>query len=194
MPAIDVPGIALRPVAGTDEAFLARLYASTRDAEMDRTGWSEAQRAAFLAMQFNAQQRAYRACPDAEFQLLLRHGEAIGRLYLQHNAGSLHVIDLSLLPAHQNRGIGSGVLAAVLALAASAGKRVDLQVERHNRAQALYRRLGFRTVQDDGVYRRMVWDGACRAAHDEPVQACVKRCLLPAAPAPALPHRPNPDE
>ncbi|MEM5276878.1 GNAT family N-acetyltransferase [Cupriavidus taiwanensis] len=171
MPAIDVPGIALRPVADSDETFLACLYASTREAELRRTGWSEAQRAAFLAMQFNAQQRAYRACPDAEFLLMLRHGEPIGRLYLQHNAGSLHVIDLSLLPGHQNRGIGSGVLAAVLALAANAGKTADLHVERHNRAQALYRRLGFRTVQDHGFYRRMVWDGACRAAHDDPVQA-----------------------
>lgn len=166
MPAIDVPGIALRPVAATDEAFLARLYATTRDAEMHRTGWSEAQRASFLAMQFNAQQRAYQAYPDAEFLLMLRHGEAIGRLYLQHNAGSLHVIDLSLLPGHQNQGIGSSVLAAVLALAASAGKRVDLQVERHNRAQQLYRRLGFRTVQDHGIYRRMRWDGSNGAIHD----------------------------
>ncbi|SOY42644.1 hypothetical protein CBM2592_A130069 [Cupriavidus taiwanensis] len=104
MPAIDVPGIALRPVADSDETFLACLYASTRETELRRTGWSEAQRAAFLAMQFNAQQRAYRACPDAEFLLMLRHGEPIGRLYLQHNAGSLHVIDLSLLPGHQNRG------------------------------------------------------------------------------------------
>ncbi|SOY46834.1 putative acetyltransferase protein [Cupriavidus taiwanensis] len=175
MPAIDVPGIALRPVAGTDDAFLARLYATTRDAEMHRTGWTEAQRAAFLAMQFKAQ-RAYLACPDAEFLLMLRHGEPIGRLYLQHNAGSLHVIDLSLLPGHQNRGIGSGVLAAVQALAASAGKTVDLHVQGHNRAQALYRRLGFRTVQDNGIYRRMVWDGACRAAHDDPVQTWVKHC------------------
>ncbi|SPA36929.1 putative acetyltransferase protein [Cupriavidus taiwanensis] len=170
VPAIDVPGIALRPVAGTDEAFLARLYASGRDAEMHRTGWSEAQRACFLAMQFNAQQRAYQAYPDAEFLLLLRHGEAIGRLYLQHNAGSLHVIDLSLLPEHQNQGIGGGVLAAVLALAASARKIVDLHVERHNRAQALYVRHGFRTVQDNGIYRRMVWDGP-RSVAERPAQA-----------------------
>ncbi|MDQ0139616.1 GNAT family N-acetyltransferase [Cupriavidus necator] len=159
MSGIAVHGIALRPVTDTDEAFLARLYASTRDAEMHRSGFSPAQRAAFLAMQFNAQQRAYRAYPDAEFLLLLRHGEAIGRLYLQHNADSLRVIDLSLLPDHQNHGIGTRVLAAVLALAAGAGKTVALQVERFNRAQALYRRLGFRTVHDHGVYVSMVCDG-----------------------------------
>ncbi|MBB3006594.1 GNAT family N-acetyltransferase [Cupriavidus alkaliphilus] len=170
MTAIAVPGIALRPVAATDEAFLARLYATTRDAEMHRTGWSEAQRACFLAMQFKAQQRAYQAYPDAEFLLMLRHGETIGRLYLQHNACALRVIDLSLLPEHQHQGIGGSVLAAVLALAGSTGKTVDLHVERHNRAQALYRRLGFRTVQDNGIYRRMVWDGP-RSLAEGPAQA-----------------------
>ncbi|PZX32416.1 putative acetyltransferase protein [Cupriavidus phytorum] len=170
MTTIAVPGIALRPVVATDEAFLARLYATTRDAEMHRTGWNEAQRASFLAMQFYAQQRAYQAYPDAELLLMLRHGETIGRLYLQHNARALRVIDLSLLPEHQNRGVGGSVLAAVQALAGNAGKIVVLHVERHNRAQALYRRLGFRTVHDDGIYRRMVWDDP-RSIAEGPAQA-----------------------
>lgn len=156
---IALPGIALRPVTDTDRPFLKRLYATTRDAELELSGWNEAQRAAFLAMQFDAQQRANRAYPDAEFLLILRHGDAAGRIYLQHNANTLRVIELSLLPVHRNQGIGSGVLAAVLALAAREGKTVDMHVERLNRAQALYRRLGFRTAQDKGVYQLLVWDG-----------------------------------
>lgn len=156
---ITLPGITLRPVTGNDLPFLRRLYASTRAAEMARTGWSEPQQAAFLAMQFDAQQRAYLGYPDAEFLLIVCQGEPVGRMYLQSGAQTLHVIDLSLLPSHRHRGIGSGLLAAVLALAQREGKTVELHVERGNRAQALYRRLGFQVAQDKGVYLLLSWTG-----------------------------------
>lgn len=153
---IDLPGIGLRPAGDADQPFLRRLYASTREAELQSAGWNAAQQAAFLAMQFDAQQRAYRAYPDAEFLVIERQGEPAGRLYLQHGAAALRVIDISLLSEFRRQGIGGAVLGAVIALAAHSGRTVNLQVARHNRAQSLYRRLGFAVAHDDGATLSMV--------------------------------------
>lgn len=69
------------------------------------------------------------------------------------------MIDVSLLPALCGRGLGSAVLAAVFRRAAQAGKRVQIHVERFNPAQRLYQRLGFRLVEDKGVYLFLEWSG-----------------------------------
>ncbi len=51
--------ISRRPVRPGDEEFLRRVYAGTRAQELAAVGWDDRQQAAFLAMQFDAQQRAY---------------------------------------------------------------------------------------------------------------------------------------
>ncbi|MBB6580225.1 GNAT family N-acetyltransferase [Ralstonia solanacearum] len=155
--AIDRPGAALRPVTQHDQPFLLSLYASTREAELRLTDWTDAQKQQFVRMQFDAQQRAYFGYPDAEFFLILQDGVPAGRIYLQHRQDAILVIDVSLLPAFCGRGIGSEVLAAVFRLAAQAGKRVQIHVERFNPAQRLYQRLGFRLVEDKGVYLFLEW-------------------------------------
>ena len=44
--------------------------------------------------------------------------------------------------------------------AASCGKAVTIYVEKFNPAMRLYRRLGFRTEEDKGVYDLMRWNAA----------------------------------
>ncbi|CEJ17998.1 acetyltransferase protein [Ralstonia solanacearum IPO1609] len=142
-----------------DQPFLLSLYASTREAELRLTDWTDAQKQQFVRMQFDAQQRAYFGYPDAEFFLILQDGVPAGRIYLQHRQDAILVVDVSLLPAFCGRGIGSAVLAAVFRRAAQAGKRVQIHVERFNPAQRLYQRLGFRLVEDKGVYLFLEWSG-----------------------------------
>lgn len=144
-------GLRMRPAADDDLPFLRRLYADTRTAEMVAMTWTGSQLAAFLSMQFEAQHRAYRAYPNTEYWLLTIDGEPVGRLYLQHAATALHVVDISLLSELRGRGIGTALLGAVLALGTRTDRRVTLQVARNNRAQSLYRRLGFVVIQDDGA-------------------------------------------
>lgn len=132
------PGITLRAIADDDRPFLARLYASTREAEMRMTGWSEVQQSIFLQSQFAAQQRAYLAYPDARFLLVLHDGEPAGRLYLQTLPDRLHVIDIGLMPACRARGIGTALLRGVMADADVCGKAVSLHVESTNRALAAH--------------------------------------------------------
>ena len=47
--------ITLRPAVESNRPLLFELYASTREEEMQRVPWTEAQKQAFLEMQFNGQ-------------------------------------------------------------------------------------------------------------------------------------------
>lgn len=151
-------GLAFRPIADADLPFLARLYASTRAEELAVTPWSEEQKASFLDMQFRAQHADYRAnYPDAEWLMTMRGGEDIGRLYLARWPSQHCIIDIAFLPAHRSKGLGEALLRDVLDEAAAGGKAVTIYVEKFNPAMRLYRRLGFRTEEDKGVYDLMRW-------------------------------------
>lgn len=150
-PALVHPHLRLRSVTAEDQPFLLQLYATTRADELSALGWQDAQRDAFVQMQFVAQQRAYFAYPDATFWLVLHDDAPIGRLYLQHADTTLRVIDLSLLPAYRNRGLGTALLAACFAQ----DKPVQLHVDKTNPALWLYFRLGFVPMEDKGVYLRL---------------------------------------
>ena len=136
-----------------DLPFVAELYASTRREEVAQTGWPAEMREAFLRQQHEAQHSHYSIhYGDAEWLIIERGGAAIGRLYLRDEPERLHVIDISLLPASRGQGIGGAILRDVLDQASRAGKGVSIHVEKFNPARRLYDRLGFRLVEDQGVY------------------------------------------
>ncbi len=152
------PGVSLRPMRARDKPFLYRVYASTRTEELAVVDWSEADKTAFLEQQFEAQHGYYQAqFPDAAFQVIERDGEPIGRLYLDRRAEEIRIIDIALLPAHRRAGIGGALLREILGEADAAGKAVRIHVERNNPALGLYQRLGFREIDDQGVYLLMQW-------------------------------------
>src|ERR1051325_6163687 len=131
--------LSLRPITPEDEPFLARLYASTRAEELAQTNWSEEQKAMFCRMQFNAQTADYRAnYPDASLQVIERGGAAAGRLLVLRSDEAVHVIDISLLPEHRGKGIGTKLLKELQAEAKTAGKPLTIHVERFNPALRLY--------------------------------------------------------
>ena len=148
----------LRPVEPGDEAFLLGLYASTREQEMALVPWPEEEKRAFIQMQFQAQHKYYQeAFPDAQFSLILRDGRPAGRLYMERRADEHRIIDIALLPEYRGQGLGSGLMNDILTEAGAAGKPVRIHVERNNPALSLYSRLGFRQVEDQGVYHLMEW-------------------------------------
>lgn len=151
-------GLSLRPFAAADMQFLYRVYAETRTEELAITGWNEAQQQAFLAMQFEAQHRYYQQnYADAAFQIIALAGQPIGRLYLVRLPVELRVIDIALLAAYRGRGLGSAILTAILDAGRGLGLPVRIHVERFNPAMRLYTRLGFRQIDDTGVYYLMEW-------------------------------------
>jgi ribosomal protein S18 acetylase RimI-like enzyme len=154
-------GLTFRAVVDADLPFMARLYASTRSEELASTPWSEAEKAAFVEMQFQAQHSHYRQhYSDAEWLITMRAGEDIGRLLIQRLPGEHGLVDIVFLPAHCGKGYGGALLRDLLEEAAAAGKSVTIHVEKFNPAMRLYRRLGFGTVEDKGVYELMRWTAA----------------------------------
>lgn len=146
-------GLAYRPMTDDDLPFVAALYASTRAEEVAATGWPPEIRSAFLTQQHEAQHRHYRThYPDGEWLIVERSGEPIGRLYIEEWERQLRVIDISLTMGARGKGIGRAILEDVIDDARSRGKPVSIHVEKNNPARRLYDRLGFRPVEDKGVY------------------------------------------
>lgn len=155
--ALRVRGYGLRPEGDADLPFLFALYASTRAEEIAQAqSWSDEQKHAFLAQQFDAQYRHYRQhFPDSAFDIIEHHGEPIGRLYLERRDTRLHIIDIALMPGQRGNGIGTAILTALIDTAAQSGLGVGIFVEKFNPALRLYQRLGFVDVSDTGVYLEM---------------------------------------
>ena len=150
--------LSLRPITPEDDAFLAGLYAGTRAEELAVTGWSDLEKAAFCRGQFNAQTAHYTAnYPGASLQVIERDGQPAGRLYVMRWEREIRIMDIALLPEHRGAGIGTRLLRELQAEAQVAGKPLTIHVERFNPAMRLYQRLGFREIEDKGVYLLMEW-------------------------------------
>lgn len=150
------PAVTLRALHSDDMAFIERLFAGSRAEEMSHTGWPAEQIAAFLSQQFNAQHTYYQAhYSDGELLIIELDGQPIGRLYMFWGATTLNLIDITLLPEFQGRGIGSALIEAQLRRADEQGLKVELFVETFNPAQRLYGRLGFYVCGESGVYLKL---------------------------------------
>ena len=150
--------ISLRPITAADEPFLCALYGSTRTEELAAVPWSEEQKRAFLEMQFRAQSAHYGThYAGADFRIIERDGQPIGRLYIARWPDQIRIVDISLLPEHRSRGIGSDLLRDVLDEGAASNLPVTIHVENFNPAMRLYERLGFRPISEYGVYHLMEW-------------------------------------
>lgn len=150
--------ITLRPITPEDEAFLCRVYASTREEELAVVPWDEAQKAAFLQMQFQAQHAFYAAnYTRAQFDVILLDDVPVGRLYVDRREHEIRIVDIALLPDYRRQGIGTLLLQEILAEGAVRGVPVTIHVEMNNPALALYRRLGFRHAADHGLYYLLQW-------------------------------------
>lgn len=145
--------ISLRPVAPDDEQFLRMLYGTIRQPELALVDWDDAQKDAFVHMQFDAQSRYYEETyVSTSFEVVVVDGEPAGRLYVARWPEEIRIVDIALLPEYRNKGIGSSLLRELLGEGEASGKPVTIHVERFNPALNLYARLGFVLAEDKGVY------------------------------------------
>jgi ribosomal protein S18 acetylase RimI-like enzyme len=158
-------GLRFRPMEDADLPFLAHLYASTRWEELAVTNWSDGQKSDFLRQQFDAQFLHYsKHYAGTDFLVIDRGTARIGRLYLARWAREHRIVDIAVLPEHRARGYGTALLTDLLDEASRAGKAVTIHVEKFNPARSLYRRLGFISVGEEGVYDLMRREPAAPSA------------------------------
>lgn len=150
--------IALRPITSADMEFLYRVYASTREEELSVVDWAEEQKTLFLKMQFEAQHQHYQKYfPDTAFDIITTNRIPVGRLYLDRRVDEIRIVDIALLAEYRGQGIGTTLLMDILTEGQNAGLPVRIHVERNNPALSLYHRLGFKEIEEQGVYWLMEW-------------------------------------
>lgn len=146
-----MPAVERRTAAETDEPFLRDLYASTRPEVAD---WPDEPREAFLAHQFEAQRTGWSTTfPGSRHEVLLLDGRPIGRVWIDWSATDCLIVDLALLPEHRRQGIGTELVAELVAEADKAGVPVRVHVERMNTPSlAFWTRLGFQEIGGDALF------------------------------------------
>ena len=122
---------------------LALTYEITKDAmrvyvEATWGAWDESEQSAKHRENFK----------PATHKIILMEDKIAGFLATEDLPGYVWLVKVYLFAAYRGRGIGSQVLAGVIAQANSSGKPVHLRVLRVNtRARALYERHGFQVIE-----------------------------------------------
>lgn len=151
--------ITLRPITDADLEFLHRLYATTREDELKQVAWTPEQKAAFVLQQFQAQHAWWQQnYAEASFDLIVRDGAPIGRLYVARWDDDIRIVDIALMPEQRSGGVGSRLIRELFAEGDATGRKVSIHVEIFNPARRLYERLGFQYRGDRGVYLLMERD------------------------------------
>lgn len=148
-----------KTIDASDEALMFSLYSAVRAEELGMQEWDPAMRDPILRIQYEAQRRAYREQhPSADRRLIFRDGTAIGWVVVERTGTSLHGVDIALLAGQRSNGVGTAIIRSLQKEAAAAGGPMTIAVLRTNvRAIALYRRLGFRAVEDNETHTWMEW-------------------------------------
>src|SRR5687768_4347451 len=150
--------ISLRPVGPDDHEFLVEVYGSTRAEEMALVPWTNEQRDAFVRSQFAAQQEHYaNKYRAATHDIILSNGRPVGRLYVARSGQEIRIIDITLLPAERNAGIGSYLIRQLLEEAERTERAVRIYVEEFNPSLHLFERFGFSRTEQHGIHVLMEW-------------------------------------
>lgn len=150
--------ITLRPVGPDDHDFLVDVYASTRAAELALVPWTSEQQQMFVRAQFAAQAQHYaQKYPAANHDIIMADGRAVGRLYVARLEHEIRIVDITVLPAERNLGIGSSLIGEILDEAKIAGKVTRIYVEEFNPSLRLFERLGFSVNAQHGMHLLLEW-------------------------------------
>ena len=145
--------IKLRPVSSNDYDFLVEVYGSTRADELALVPWTTEQKQAFVRSQFAAQQDHYaKKYPAASHDIIMSDDRPVGRLYIARLDQEIRIVDITLLPAERNAGIGSHLIEQLLDEARRSRKVTRIYVEEFNPSLRLFERLGFSPSEQHGMH------------------------------------------
>jgi len=135
-----VPEVSLRPATAADAEFACDTTRQTMR-EYTVATWGEWK-------EDDAQRRVAENIAAGETRIIELDGVPIGIQTVKREPDCIRLLQLFIRPGHQNRGIGSKLIRQLLDQARAEGLPLRLRVLRVNPAFALYRRLGFRVVQE----------------------------------------------
>jgi ribosomal protein S18 acetylase RimI-like enzyme len=148
--------ITFQNIKDEDRLFIEKVYRSTREKELLFAYLPEEQKGRFIAMQLTSQLADYNLnFKGASYQMIIYKGTPAGRLYLWESKDEIRVLDISLLPEFQNRGIGSTILNDIIKTATLKNKIISLHVAIGNPAKNLYTRLGFKKIRSSFTHEYM---------------------------------------
>lgn len=148
----NVPVWHLRPSSPADLEWAFELHKAALGEYVEQTwGWDEADQRRMFADGFERLSR----------QIIEVEGTAVGVLGVQERPDELYLGLVELLPAWQNRGLGTDILRWLLRRAHETHRPLSLHVLKTNpRAVALYEREGLRVVGSEPaklLMRSRVW-------------------------------------
>ncbi len=150
--------ISLRSATTEDGEFLLAVFKSSRGDDLRELGWDEDRIGEFLDMQFDAQQRLDQGeYQRADDQIVLNAAQPAGRLTVERRDHEIRCVEVALLPAHRNTGIGTFLMRQLQEEAKLANKPLRLGVIRYSRAVSLFERLGFVRTSETGTHFQMEW-------------------------------------
>lgn len=152
--------ISMRKILQTDEAFLYKLFISSRQDLQCIAGINEDMINIIYHQQYLAEKLQLEKNYSGErFQIILCEDRPIGRFYVHLGEKGFRIIAIAILPEFRNQRIGTYVLEEMLKEASSMNKSVYLQVAWYNYlAKNLYEKLGFHVIEDNKVYCEMEWN------------------------------------
>lgn len=143
-----------------DQDFLDALYFGSRE-DLHAVSPDAHVVAQLVRMQQEMQQAGFSAhYPQAQYWLVERAGQTIGRVVLDWGSGDVRLVDLAIAPIARRAGAATAVLQAVQTMAHAQGLAVSLAVSQTNvPAMRLYQRLGFGVSAEDVLQAQMRWQG-----------------------------------
>jgi len=149
----------LRPALLEDAPFLADVALSALlalrrpPADFDPDEW----RAGFISW---TEEQVRGQVPFNATSVIEVGHSPVGRLRVVRDGQRIELAGIQLLSEVQGRGIGTDIVEVLKSEAARSRVPLELSVERDNhRARALYERLGFVKIDDDGEEERFRWQG-----------------------------------
>ena len=137
--------VALRPAIPADSEFCFQLHkAAMGDYITAIWGWDEQRQRGSHVRSFN----------PGRWQIITAGGTDVGMIDVEYRPAEIYLSRIEVLPSYQGRGIGTGLISALIDKARRNGQDLVLDVFTVNRrAQALYQRLGMTEVarRDDNI-------------------------------------------
>lgn len=150
--------VELHPLREEDEEFVYQLFSCITTEQLFLQFIEPAEREKLLRMQYEARKNSYQmAYLNAEYSIIWLNDQRAGYYVADIGNIAVHLIDIAVLPEKRKKGICSILTERHQKKASEQGVPCFLHVFKMNPALALYERLGFQIVEDEGIQWLMKW-------------------------------------